>query len=127
MNFSSDYEITAIHINAIRKLAPQVRLSPSLTLALVNFDSLKSISTSAALVLTAELSKWNDHLRQRLLPRVGNWHPEIFSRFYQLGFFELFRKTAEVETMAQEAGGPDAVRLVKYIKGRLAIPARLGF
>lgn len=128
MNFSSDYEITAIHINAIRKLAPQVRLSPrSLTLALVNFDSLKSISTSAALVLTAELSKWNDHLRQRLLPRVGNWHPEIFSRFYQLGFFELFRKTAEVETMAQEAGGPDAVRLVKYIKGKTGDTSKTRF
>jgi len=117
MNFSDQYESTAVQINAIRKLAPRNRLFPnSLSLGLVNFDQLEAISTSAALVLTAELSKWDDHKRHRLLPRVDNWNPDIFSRFYQLGFFELFRKTAAVEKMALGVGGVGEVRLVQYIK-----------
>ncbi|MEZ0174181.1 MAG: hypothetical protein AB9Q20_07690 [Candidatus Reddybacter sp.] len=119
MNFSDHYEGTAVQINAIRKLAPQNRVfSNNLRLGQVNFDQLEAISTSAALVLTAELSKWNDHKRHRLLPKVGNWDPDIFSRFYQLGFFELFRKTAEVEEMSLGVGGVGEVRLVQYIKGK---------
>lgn len=118
MNFSSHYDITTLHINAIRILSERKGFpDPSYKLAAVNFSKLKKISTSAALVLTAELSKWDDAIRQRLRPNTEGWDKVILKQFFDLGFFELFKKssTSEINISKTKNKG---IRFVKYLKGK---------
>lgn len=118
MNFSNEYDSTVLHINAIRKLSKHGRLSyKSYKLKFVNFDNLKKISTSAALVLTAELSKWDDAIRKRLQPVIDNWDKKILRQFIDLGFFELFQNKP-LECYESNNHSSTNLQLVKYIKGR---------
>ncbi|OZS41960.1 hypothetical protein ASV53_20905, partial [Photobacterium sanguinicancri] len=77
MNFSSHFDVTVQHLNAIRKLTTNKSFfgdgnmpKKAYKLAKVNFDNLKEISTSSALVLTAEISRWDDSIRRNLTPQV---------------------------------------------------------
>lgn len=117
MNFSSAYEETSLHLLAIRKLAKRQGTSPNAyKLETVRFENLERISTSAALVLTAELSKWDDHIRRNLRPMTENWNEEIYHRLHDLGFFDLFRKKPGSQPPAKER--TSKISLVKYIKGK---------
>lgn len=118
MNFSSKYEITVLNLYAIRRFVRTLK-SPkgSYKLVSVNFDRLKKISTSAALVLTAELSKWDDEVRQRLCPMIENWDKAILRNFKDLGFFELF-KNKKFAKFDKEIAGSTDLKIVRYIKGR---------
>jgi len=116
MNFCDNYEVTVLHILAIRKLSNSRKSgNKSYRLVSVNFDNLRTISTSAALVLTAELSKWDDAIRQQLKPMIDNWDAEILKQFIDLGFFELFRNSSLVYDKSE---GSSPINLVKYIKGQ---------
>lgn len=118
LNFFHNYENTALHFNAIRKLTEKRK--PSLNvyrLGSVDFDCLKSISTSAALVLTAELSKWDDSVRNRLKPKIEGWDPDILVNFNELGFFDLFQNKPE-DLDSFETKAEHNRKIVKYIKGR---------
>lgn len=118
MNFSDDYLITVQHITAIRKLSETTTsLSPTYKLGFVDFSNLKEISTSAALVLTAELSKWDDAIRQRLTPKHETWDKKILTKFYDLGFFELFNKSKGF-ILDEKSLSKNDVRFVKYLKGK---------
>jgi hypothetical protein len=114
MNFSTEYYVTALHLQAIRKLSVLGKGSVHCRLSKVNFENLKSISTSAALVLTAELSRWDDHIRNRLVPLIDNWDKGILNRFFDLGFFELFQNNP-LKDKSSEASA--ALHIVRYIKG----------
>lgn len=118
MNFSDQYESTVLHLAAIRKLSETANWShKAYRLASVNFDSLQEISMPAALMLTAELSKWDDAVRQRLRPSIDNWSKNILKQFFQLGFFDLFSNKPEFDKEISDTSSCD-LRLVKYIKGR---------
>lgn len=113
MNFSTEYETTTTYITAIRLLTEQkTKTKRKYRLAHVNFDNLKKISSSAALVLTAELSKWDDLIRNNLTPRLDNWDKSILKNFIDLGFFNLFKKAPSFP--APQEGD---IKLVQYIKG----------
>lgn len=118
MNFHDDYEKTVLNFTAIRALSSQITdpLYKDYKLRSVNLDNLREISSSAALVLTAELSKWDDAIRQKLRPKTARWDKSIFKKFKDLGFFDLFQKTAFDENIGDDAD--DGVSLVQYIKGR---------
>lgn len=114
MNFSDYYETTTTYMIAIRKLTEQRRKSKNqYYLKHVNFDGLRKISSSAALVLTAELSKWDDTIRSNLTPLIKNWDPDILQQLRDLGFFNLFRKSPTFPEIKSEGH----INLVKYIKG----------
>ncbi len=118
MNFNEDYEATALYMTAIRKLSTRRKTSHAgYKLNRVNLDNLKELSTSAALVLTAELSKWDDAIRQNVQPNVSNWNPNILKKLKELGFFNLFTQSPTGLRQNQEAEA-SSVNLVKYIKGR---------
>ncbi|WP_290262867.1 hypothetical protein [Simiduia curdlanivorans] len=113
MNFSSECDITIAYMNLIRQLASKRGKNFPGRLESVNFNGLRKISSSAALVLTAEMSKWDDSCAYCLKPRFEEWSPEIVRKFYELGYFNLFK------------GGPKEsyfenkdfdVSLIKYIK-----------
>ena len=117
MNFYQDYELTTLHLMAIRHLSTKSRRSVKIhRLSSVNFDHLKSISTSAALVLTAELSKWDDTIRQKLTPRTDNWDDNIFRKLHDLGFFGLFTRPP-TKKILPNATLNESINIVKYIKG----------
>lgn len=113
MDFSNNYELTARYINAIRYLS-SVRSAKrrSYKLKTVKFDRLRKISSPAALVLTAELSKWDDRIRNQLKPEVSDWAPEVVNFFNELGYFDLFADKPELKCQ-----NTSNLKLVKYIKG----------
>ncbi len=118
MNFFGEYKATVLYISAIRRLSNTKKLSnKAYKLKSVNFDNLKKISTSAALVLTAELSKWDDAIRQRLRPDIDNWDDDILEQFTDLGFFELFQNNP-IDNIEVTKEKTSTIRLVEYIKGR---------
>lgn len=118
MNFSTHYEETASHILAIRSLAKNIsRTSGTARLARVDFSHLTRISTSAALVLTAELSKWEDRIQRRLRPMTEQWNDNILRQFQELGFFDLFERSPDNLRVVPVCSSSQ-LRLVRYIKGR---------
>ena len=114
MNLSSNYNETMRYINAIRALSHNPRSARYYRLASVRFDALKDISSSAALLLTSELSRWDDSIRNSLTPQTHNWDPIIFEKFRSLGFFNLFRKASVSAPSDQKESD---VHFVKYIIG----------
>ena len=115
LDFSANYEQTTIYVTAIRKLARRGPFSrKAYKLKSVNFEKLKSISTSAALVLTAELSRWQDNLGKKLVPRTKTWEPKIYSLLASLGFFDLFETTPEKPS----SNSVPELNFVRYIKGK---------
>lgn len=118
LNFFHDYKLTVLHLNAIRKLITNKSTShKSYKLGKVKFDYLKSVSTSASLVLTAELSKWDDTIRNNLIPDIKKWSPDILVNFNELGFFDLFKnKPSNISQF--ESNASHNRRIVKYTKGR---------
>ncbi|MGL4844122.1 MAG: hypothetical protein ACRC2Y_05805 [Aeromonas veronii] len=83
----------------------------------VNFDKLKSISTPAALILTAEISRWDTSIRKKLVPQVDSWNEEIYHSFSQLGFFDLFKNKPKKISNGQKN---IEINYVKYFKGSCA-------
>lgn len=117
MNFSDKYDSTILVIQAIRRLTSITSTKRNAyKLGSVNFDDLKTISTSAALVLTAEISKWDDSVRKVLKPKTDLWDKTVLEQFIELGFFDLFpgRATPTLEGNHNQS----AKNLVKYIKGK---------
>lgn len=115
MNFSTEYEATIAHLMAIRSLVTHAKVGGGLRLKRVAFANLKVISTSAALVLTAELAKWEDASRLNLRPDVNDWDDDIFRQFCEIGFFDLFTIPPEKQVVVQASG--EGRHLVNYIKG----------
>ncbi len=114
MNLSTHYDETMPYISAIRALSQNPRSLNYYRLAYVKFDALREISSSAALLLTSELSRWDDSIRNRLTPQVNNWDPVIFEKFNSLGFFNLFRKAHVAPPKKIKESD---VEFVKYLKG----------
>jgi hypothetical protein len=126
MNFSSDYELTALYLMAIRRLATKAPSRRRLHLGSVNFEGLRDISTSAALVLTAELSKWEDTIRAKLKPQISRWDPFILAKFHDLGFFELFNISV-LDGYENKSEYTQESKVVKYIKGHTGDLAKTRF
>lgn len=115
MDFSENYERTAVFVNAIRiiaKAASRRSVGCSYTLRNVSFDKIRTISTSAGLVLAAEISRWNDTLPGSLTPRVEGWDPKIRLQLTELGFFELFKLPRPNVALENTD-----IRHIKYLKG----------
>lgn len=118
MNFSSNYNRTMQAIQTIRHLTGRkIFNNQCYRLCFVDFSKIQYISASAALVLTAELSKWDDSVRQRIRPKVKTWDKNILSQFDELGFFDLFSNKDSFELEKEKE--PSSIRFVKYLKGHL--------
>lgn len=116
LDLCEKYEITTQYFDVIRRLGSAAKYRASrraVILRSVNFDNIKRISSPAALRLTAELSRWDDNILNLLTPKVGGWNDEILTRFHDLGFFDLFKKSPDLSRVKRQS----SVRFVKYIKG----------
>ena len=107
-------------MNAIRRLASRsmIQSKKGYKLGSVDINKVESISTSASLVLTAELSRWDDHIANKLKAAdTTKWQPEVLQQLIDVGFFELFPGCKELTEISQFRGEPET-KVVKYIKGR---------
>jgi hypothetical protein len=119
MNLSKNYDETVLTLNAIRRLVT-LKLAiqrggarEAYRLKSVNFDTLNQLSTSAGLVLAAEISHWNDKINKKLTPQCDGWDPAIKAQLTELGFFDLFDLQPPV--INQNASH---IKSIKYFKGR---------
>lgn len=122
MDFEGNKQETLQHLNMLSRLVKFIgknggRPLPkgAYNLGSVNFDCLKQLSTPAALVLTAELSNWEDTIKNKLSPKIKQWNTEIYSQLHDLGFFDLFENKYS-KPPACKSNCSDT-RLVRYIKG----------
>ncbi|MFP1827478.1 hypothetical protein [Lonsdalea quercina] len=118
MNFSTNYHKTMQSIRTIRLLTGKKKYPTHIyRLCFVDFSKVEYISASAALVLTAELSKWDESVRQRLRPKVKSWNKNILTQFDELGFFDLFKNKDSFELEKEKEESP--IKFVRYIKGHM--------
>ncbi|HDX8617531.1 hypothetical protein ACEUCH_05260 [Aeromonas hydrophila] len=122
MDFESNYDKTVQSLTAIRRLVELLDAYKGCKLPVraykigtVIFDKLTKISTSAALVLTAEISKWDSSIIKRLKPQEDGWQENIYDNFFQLGFFELFENKPKKPHTGKNT--PSHLNFVKYFKG----------
>ena len=130
MDFKDNYETTIQHLTVISKLVELIKKNKgrrlprgAYNLGSVNFDNLCSISTPAALVLTAEISSWDDSIRNKLTPKVKRWNDDIYSQLSDLGFFDLFNNKPMIKPCTEEHPCSDK-RLVRYKKGKCGIKGK---
>ena len=117
LDFHEHYDKTITNIHAIRKFARcRSRLKRPYKLGYVNLDKVKRISTSAALVLTAELSRWDDNI-SNITPKTEGWDPSIVKQLYDVGFFDLFSES-DIDDEEMQNRGATEINHIKYIKGR---------
>lgn len=122
MNFSSEFDKTAVTLEAIRRFTKTARTpKTSVTLSGVNFSNLRKVSTSAALALTAELCRWEDFIGQKLVASLEEWDPDVADQLNQLGFFDLFELANAPETTHSSAAHGSRL-LVRYIKAKCDDP-----
>lgn len=120
MDLSDNYETTMEYLHVIRKLCKLAKhryriFKKAYRLWRVNFDEIQRISSSAALLLTAELSRWDDQILNKLKPITSGWKSDILQRFLELGFFDLFKNKGDLPDLSLQ--NTPEVRFVKYIKG----------
>lgn len=122
MDFFGNYDSTVQTLTAIRKLSDAFEQykgkkipSKAFKIGTVCFDHLSHISTSAALVLTAEMSKWDTSIRNKLRPQVEGWSDDVYRLFDQLGFFDLFDNKPQ-KTISHQKSKPN-FEFVRYVKG----------
>ncbi|MGF1842484.1 hypothetical protein L4C39_04715 [Vibrio clamense] len=123
MDFEENKKETLQHLNAISVLVSYIHKNhgqplPKKTynLVSVNFDNLRKLSAPAALALTAELSNWEDTIRNKLNPKIKQWNDEIYSQLHDLGFFNLFENKFVKPPKCKD--NCSDTRLVRYIKGK---------
>lgn len=127
MDFYQNYDQSIRTLTAIRKCTDLFSKfsgkripSRAYKIGRVNFDNLRSISTSSALVLTAEISRWNSIIKNKLKPMTSNWDRDILKQFTQLGFFDLFKNKPKGDCSI--SGFKTSLNFVKYIKGSCVDP-----
>lgn len=119
MNFSKQYDKTVLTLQAIRRLVTlklaiqRGGANTAYRLKVVNFDNLRQLSTSAGIVLAAEIAYWNDKINKKITPQCEGWDLSIKAQLTELGFFDLFDlESPEVN--------PDIthIRSIKYFRGQ---------
>jgi len=83
LDFETNYEETAKHFRAVRNAVQQRRCRS------IDFSGIEHISTSAALVLAAEMDVWKYKLNRRLRALTPTWRPQITRLLSEMGYFEL--------------------------------------
>jgi hypothetical protein len=59
----------------------------------LNFDKMRNINSSSALMLAAEIDVWNSKAEHKLHARHKTWNNEIKALLCEMGFFELLGMT----------------------------------
>lgn len=80
---------------------------------LLDFTNIRYLSPAAALVLTAEVYRWNEISSYSIKPKkLNKWDPDVRRQLAESGFFELLG----MDTYRPTTGSPDKrLQLVKFV------------
>ena len=91
----------------------------------IDFTKIERISPSAALVLAAELDRWQSTNRMKLAPhQPENWNPEVATILNDLGLFDLLEIRCPEEIKTRDSS--NVTKVLKYIRQKIVDPTRLG-
>jgi len=109
-DLSKNYERTINVINAFRKVTDFQSKINSTILAGIDFENMEYISTSASLILIAELDVWNRNCDVKLRALVQSWHDDVLNHFSQIGFFDLIECSTGNNEIPQQS-------TIKFLSG----------
>ena len=84
LDYTGNYEKTAKHFRLIRE-----SVRGNNVLKTIDFSKIRSVSTSAALVLASEVDCWNEIVSGSLVANVETWNTGIKNLLGQMGYFDL--------------------------------------
>lgn len=84
LDLEENYEVTVTHLSNVRNAAQR-----RVRLRYLNFDSVRYISPSAALLLASEVDHWNETVGLRVRSHDESWDPNVRRLLCEMGFFEL--------------------------------------
>ena len=84
LDFEENYEETC-HVFSILRKAVECKWK----LRRIEFGALRSLSTSAALVLASAMDQWNKRVKGSLKADLASWSGNIRKLLCQMGYFEL--------------------------------------
>ncbi|HXC02244.1 MAG TPA: hypothetical protein VNU49_06295 [Opitutaceae bacterium] len=84
LDLDENYEETVTNLTNVRRAS-----DGKFRLGYLNFDRIRQISPSAALLLASEVDRWNARNGGRVRARHTNWNPNVKRLFCQMGLFEL--------------------------------------
>lgn len=91
----------------------------------IDFTKIEKISPSAALILAAELDRWQNTNRMRLTPHEPeDWDPAVGRMLFDLGLFDLL--DIDCPDVIKSIDSADFTKILKYIRMKVVDPARLG-
>lgn len=82
-NTDETLEIMGKFRKILDKVTPRLRK--------LNFDAIKNINASSALMLAAEIEVWNTKSERKLSPSYSTWDKKIKHLLCEMGFFELLK------------------------------------
>lgn len=87
---------------------------PSHMWTAIDFKALKAISPAAALILAAELYRWQHFMKMKLnAVHQDKWHPQVRQVLANMGLFD-FLQTPNFRTDDEHASVDDDVSVLKY-------------
>jgi hypothetical protein len=112
-NLHKDYNQSIAPLLAIRQLSEIRHRHRRTPLRWINFDFIRRMSTSASLILAAELDVWNRSINRRLKAKPDNWDQDIKRQFCELGLFKLLG----LDEPSHYTSNEGSKKLVKYFVG----------
>lgn len=115
LNLSSHYDDTVGLILTIRALCKAGLRVP----AYIDFKAIRTITPAAALLLAAELDRWNQVNRQRKLKAVDVhlWDENVRKLLKQMGFFELLGVDESKIKCKIPEPDPSSIRFLPFYVG----------
>lgn len=81
----------------------------------LDFRPVRELGPSAALILAAELDRWQRRTgRQLNATELEAWYPEVRRQFMDLGLFDLLRTP---NVVSESPGTESGVRLLRFVRG----------
>jgi len=84
LDLDANYSATISAMHKVRLAAQR-----QFRMRYLNFDHIRHISPSAALLLASEIDRWNDSIGGRIRARDDGWDPAIRHLLCEMGLFEL--------------------------------------
>lgn len=90
-DLEGSYEYTLLIIEVFKKINKFENKYTCRVLIHIDFNNLKYLSTSACILLTAEIDMWRKRNSASLKVYTNKWDANVLNQLHQVGFFELLK------------------------------------
>jgi anti-anti-sigma regulatory factor len=109
LDFELNYESTASHLRVLRKAVEK-----GTKIRRIDFSRIKTLSTSAALVLASTVDQWRERVSGKIRAELPTWGHDIQKLLCQMGYFELLGLPVPEKTWDE-----GTVTFLPFIRGRI--------